>query len=42
MKRKKQQKVDPVFYVVVGAMAVLFFTFHTIPFLRGVFYSFTD
>ena len=23
-------------------MAVLFFTFHTIPFLRGVFYSFTD
>ena len=23
-------------------MAVLFFVFHTIPFLRGVFYSFTN
>ena len=34
--------VDPVFYVAVAAMALLFFIFHTIPFLKGIFYSFTD
>lgn len=34
--------VHPTFYAAVIAMAALFFVFHTIPFLRGIFYSFTD
>lgn len=42
MKHKRYQKVNPIFYIIVIIMAALFFTFHTIPFLRGVFYSFTD
>lgn len=42
MKRNKTQKVNLAFYIIVGAMALLFFIFHTIPFLKGVFYSFTD
>lgn len=41
-KHKKQVAVHPIFYVAVGAMALLFFLFHTIPFLKGIFYSFTD
>ncbi len=36
------KKTNPIFYIVVIVMAGLFFTFHTIPFLQGVFYSFTD
>lgn len=39
---KKRSKVEPVYYIVVGVMAVLFFIFHTTSFLKGVFYSFTD
>ena len=38
----KNVGVDPVYYVAVAAMALLFFVFHTIPFLKGIFYSFTD
>ena len=30
------------FYMMTVPMAVLFFAFHTIPFLQGIFYSFTD
>ncbi len=39
---KKTKGVNPIFYMLVLGMAALFFTFHTIPFLQGVFYSFTD
>jgi raffinose/stachyose/melibiose transport system permease protein len=42
MKARKKLKVNLVFYIFVGVMAALFFTFHTIPFIRGVLYSFTD
>lgn len=38
----KTVAVHPVYYVAVGAMALMFFIFHTIPFLQGIFYSFTD
>ena len=45
MKKKtahKRPAVNKVYYIYVGILAVLFFVFHTIPFLRGVLYSFTD
>lgn len=41
-KGRKTVAVDPVYYIAVGAMALMFFIFHTIPFLQGIFYSFTD
>lgn len=40
MKTKKRTGI--MLYVMVVPMAVLFFIFHTYPFLQGVFYSFTD
>ncbi|MDC7286216.1 sugar ABC transporter permease [Blautia schinkii] len=44
MKKKSalKPKVNPAFYLMVVPFVVLFFAFHTIPFLRGIFYSFTD
>ena len=39
---RKKPAVNRVYYIYVGILAVLFFTFHTIPFLKGVLYSFTD
>ena len=45
MKKKTSRKrpaVNRIYYIYVGILAVLFFTFHTIPFLKGVMYSFTD
>jgi raffinose/stachyose/melibiose transport system permease protein len=39
---KKNKKVDPVYYLVVGGMGILFFIFHTLSFFKGIFYSFTD
>ena len=45
MKKKTARKrpaVNKVYYIYVGILATLFFIFHTIPFLRGVLYSFTD
>ena len=39
---KKKRKINLSFYIMVIPMAVLFFGFHTVPFLRGVFYSFTN
>ena len=39
---KKRRKINISFYIMVIPMAILFFVFHTIPFLRGVFYSFTN
>ena len=41
-KVRKTVAVHPVYYIAVGAMALMFFIFHTIPFLQGIFYSFTD
>lgn len=40
--RQRKRKVNPVFYVMTIPMAILFFIFHTYPFLQGIFYSFTD
>ena len=37
---KKKRDITP--YLMVLPLAILFFIFHTVPFLRGVFYSFTD
>lgn len=44
MKNGKQRKpkVNRAFFVMVIPFAILFFIFHTIPFLSGIFYSFTD
>ena len=39
---KQKKRINMVFYLMVVPMAVLFFCFHTLPFLQGVFYSFTD
>lgn len=38
----KRKKVNIAFYIITIPMAVLFFLFHTLPFLQGIFYSFTD
>lgn len=39
---KRANKIHPAFYAMVIPVAILFFIFHTIPFLQGIFYSFTD
>lgn len=39
---KKRRHIDLAFFIMTIPMAVLFFIFHTFPFLQGVFYSFTD
>lgn len=39
---KKKAKVNSWFYLMTIPMMILFFIFHTIPFLEGIFYSFTD
>ncbi|HCM89953.1 MULTISPECIES: sugar ABC transporter permease [Vagococcus] len=36
------RKIHPAFYLMVVPVAILFFIFHTIPFLQGIFYSFTN
>ncbi len=41
-KKVKKSKINLTFYVMVIPFMVLFFLFHTIPFLQGIFYSFTD
>jgi len=38
----KKKRINIAFYIMTVPMAILFFCFHTIPFLEGVFYSFTD
>lgn len=38
----KKNKVSKAFYMMTIPMAILFFIFHTYPFIKGVFYSFTD
>lgn len=40
--KKKKISVDFIYFISVGVMAGLFFLFHTLSFLKGVFYSFTD
>lgn len=42
MKKKKTVKIARIYYVFIGIMAALFFVFHTMAFLKGVFYSFTN
>ena len=44
MKKKHGNKpvVNRAFYLMVIPFMILFFVFHTIPFLQGIFYSFTD
>ena len=46
MDKKTQKALKPgvnrAFYFMVIPFSVLFFIFHTIPFLQGIFYSFTD
>lgn len=39
---KQRKRINMAFYIMTVPMAVLFFCFHTFPFLQGVFYSFTD
>ncbi|MGY3765259.1 carbohydrate ABC transporter permease [Vagococcus vulneris] len=39
---RKSKKIHPAFYAMVVPIAILFFVFHTIPFLEGIFYSFTN
>ncbi|MBE1490634.1 carbohydrate ABC transporter permease [Plantactinospora soyae] len=41
-RRRRSHRTDPVFYWMAVPALVLFFVFHTIPVLQGVFYSFTD
>lgn len=41
-KNKNGVKVNFAFYLMVIPFVILFFLFHTIPFLQGIFYSFTD
>lgn len=38
----KHKKIPVAFYLMTIPLAVFFFAFHTLPFLQGVFYSFTD
>ena len=38
----KKKRINIAFFLMTVPMAILFFCFHTIPFLQGVFYSFTD
>lgn len=42
MKKNKRKKISLTAYLMVLPMAVLFFLFHTTPFLQGIFYSFTN
>lgn len=39
---KSKKRISLAFYLMTVPMAVLFFLFHTYPFLQGIFYSFTD
>ncbi|HEX2937866.1 MAG TPA: sugar ABC transporter permease [Ruminiclostridium sp.] len=38
----KRRRISPAFYLMTVPIALLFFMFHTLPFLQGVFYSFTN
>lgn len=42
MKKARPNRISPAFYFMVIPLTVLFFLFHTIPFLQGIFYSFTN
>lgn len=41
-KKRKLSGVEPVIYGILGIVVILFFLFNTLPFLQGIFYSFTD
>lgn len=38
---RQKNRINKAFYIMTVPMAILFFCFHTFPFLQGVFYSFT-
>lgn len=42
MKKLKDNHISLAFYIMVIPIGILFFVFHTIPFLQGLFYSLTD
>lgn len=41
-KTRRLSGAEPVIYGIIGIVVVLFFLFNTLPFLKGIFYSFTD
>lgn len=41
-KKRKLSGAEPVIYGILGIVVILFFLFNTLPFLQGIFYSFTD
>ena len=41
-KKIRKKRISMAFYAMTIPMAILFFVFHTYPFLQGIFYSFTD
>ena len=38
----KKRKAEPILYVIVAVVVILFCLFNTYPFLKGIFYSFTN
>jgi len=41
-KRKKRREISPIIYFMTVPAFLLFFAFHTIPAIQGIFYSFTN
>lgn len=39
---RRRHRINPAYYWMVAPALVLFFIFHTIPVLQGIYYSFTD
>lgn len=42
MNKHRNNHISPAFYLMVVPVAALFFLLHTVPFLKGIFYSFTN
>lgn len=42
MKNIHKTSINTVYWIMILPMVILFFMFHTLPFLQGIFYSFTD
>lgn len=42
MNKHRSNHISPAFYLMVVPVAALFFLLHTVPFLKGIFYSFTN
>ncbi len=41
-KRKKRREISPIIYIMTVPAFLLFFAFHTVPAIQGIFYSFTN